>query len=306
MRGNWMHDVNLFAVCAVAVSVTIAFVFLSLSGSLVRQLCAVLDRKPETILRLSYNLIQYLTVFVLLYQIFNYLGFPTSTVLASVGLASLAITLGAQGLVADILSGIFNVFEGGYHVGDYIRAGNFEGTVREIGVRTTMIQSRMQDVKIIENSKIGDVINKTKLNSFVSISLKIPSTESLERIEAILAAELPKIGSGMDKIISGPIYCGGSDVSTSSQPPRESVMTLAISADCLQKDYFEVKATPHNSARANPEKIWVLMKAVFRRNTLCISRKSDKIRAQIFQLNGPDKKPGALFCAPGLLFWIRT
>ena len=76
MRGNWMHDVNLFAVCAVAVSVTIAFVFLSLSGSLVRQLCAVLDRKLETILRLSYNLIQYLTVFVLLYQIFNYLGFP--------------------------------------------------------------------------------------------------------------------------------------------------------------------------------------------------------------------------------------
>ena len=147
MRGNWMHDVNLFAVCAVAVSVTIAFVFLSLSGSLVRQLCAVLDRKLETILRLSYNLIQYLTVFVLLYQIFNYLGFPTSTVLASVGLASLAITLGAQGLVADILSGIFNVFEGGYHVGDYIQAGNFEGTVREIGVRTTMIQSRMQDVK---------------------------------------------------------------------------------------------------------------------------------------------------------------
>ncbi len=222
MRGNWMHDVNLFAVCAVAVSVTIAFVVLSLSGSLVRQLCAVLDRKLETILRLSYNLIQYLTVFVLLYQIFNYLGFPTSTVLASVGLASLAITLGAQGLVADILSGIFNVFEGGYHVGDYIQAGNFEGTVREIGVRTTMIQSRMQDVKIIENSKIG-------------------GTESLERIEAILAAELPKIGSGMDKIISGPIYYGVSDVSTSSQPPRESVMTLAISAECLQKDYFEVK-----------------------------------------------------------------
>ena len=44
-----------------------------------------------------------------------------------------------------------------------------------------------------------------------------------------------------------------------------------------------VKAIPHNSARANPEKIWVLMKAVFCRNTLCIARKSDKIRALIFQ-----------------------
>ena len=43
------------------------------------------------------------------------------------------------------------------------------------------------------------------------------------------------------------------------------------------------RAIPHNSARANPEKNWVLMKAVFRRNTLCISRKSDKIRAQFFR-----------------------
>jgi hypothetical protein len=44
-----------------------------------------------------------------------------------------------------------------------------------------------------------------------------------------------------------------------------------------------IRATPHNSARANPEKIWVLMMALFRRNTLCIARKSDEIRAQIFQ-----------------------
>ena len=45
---------------------------------------------------------------------------------------------------------------------------------------------------------------------------------------------------------------------------------------------FFVKATPHNSARADPEKIWVLIKALFRRCTLCTSRKSDEIRAQIF------------------------
>ena len=43
------------------------------------------------------------------------------------------------------------------------------------------------------------------------------------------------------------------------------------------------RAIPHNSARADPEKIWVLIKALFRRCTLCTSRKSDEIRAQIFQ-----------------------
>ena len=44
-----------------------------------------------------------------------------------------------------------------------------------------------------------------------------------------------------------------------------------------------IRAIPHNSARADPEKIWVLIKALFRRCTLCTSRKSDEIRAQIFQ-----------------------
>jgi hypothetical protein len=39
----------------------------------------------------------------------------------------------------------------------------------------------------------------------------------------------------------------------------------------------------NKSARANSEKICVLMKAVFRRHTLCMARKSDKIRAQIFR-----------------------
>ena len=47
--------------------------------------------------------------------------------------------------------------------------------------------------------------------------------------------------------------------------------------------FLVLKATPHNSARADPEKIWVLIKALFRRCTLCTSRKSDEIRAQIFQ-----------------------
>ena len=57
----------------------------------------------------------------------------------------------------------------------------------------------------------------------------------------------------------------------------------SIVTDVPEKCCVLIQATPHNSARANPEKIWVLMKAFFCRNTLCISRKSDKIRARIYQ-----------------------
>jgi hypothetical protein len=50
-------------------------------------------------------------------------------------------------------------------------------------------------------------------------------------------------------------------------------------------------AIPHNAARADSEKNRVLIKAVFRRNTLCIARKSDEIRARFFR-----KMPQA-YCA---------
>jgi hypothetical protein len=65
---------------------------------------------------------------------------------------------------------------------------------------------------------------------------------------------------------------------------RAAVLVDIIFFEIGNKTVFKTsKATPHNSARANPEKNWVLTMAVFRRNTLCILRKSDEVRAQFFQ-----------------------
>ena len=76
---------------------------------------------------------------------------------------------------------------------------------------------------------------------------------------------------------------------------------LIPSGRCLmgspETENWRIKAIPHNSARADPEKIWVLIKALFRRCTLCTSRKSDEIRAQIFQemsANFPGDAEGGL------------
>ena len=241
MQGGWMRGINLFGICASAIVLITGFVLLTLCGGAVSLLCRVLDSKGETICRLVYNLIQYLTVFVLLYQVFSYMGFPTSTVLASVGLVSLAITFGAQGLVADILAGVFNVLEGGFRVGDIIQTGGFEGVVRDIGVRTTVIESGDQDVKIIENSQIGDVINKTRLTSFVVAELVLSASESLERVEAILETALPDIGRRMDKIISGPVYRGVFEMNGSYPNVKQPAMMLHIEAECRHADVYAVR-----------------------------------------------------------------
>lgn len=106
-----MRGINLFSLCATVILIIGVYVFLTLCRAAVRLLCSALDNRGETICRLLFNLAQYITIFLLLYQVFSYMGFPTGTVLASVGIGALAITFGAQTLVADVLAGVFNVLE---------------------------------------------------------------------------------------------------------------------------------------------------------------------------------------------------
>ena len=241
LNGDWMRGVNLFSLCAVMLVILGAFLFLSICRALLQLLCKLLDSKGETITRLLYNLIEYVTVFATIYQVFSYLGFPTGTVLASLGLATLALSLGAQGLVADILAGIAIVFEGEFQVGDIVEIDGFEGYIQEIGVRTTKIRNLGYDVKIVENSNIRNVVNKTRFTSWVTADITIPCSESLERVEALLKEELPEIGKKNHQIVSGPNYLGVNGLNTQSVIPHESTMTLRFSTECRQQDANPVR-----------------------------------------------------------------
>ena len=102
----------------------------------------------------------------MLYYCFALFGVDTATLLASAGILSIAISLGAKDMVGDILAGLFIIFEGEFRVGDIVMIGDWRGTVLEIGVRTTKIEDGSKNIKIIRNSNVTDVINMTKRSSY--------------------------------------------------------------------------------------------------------------------------------------------
>ncbi|MBQ8136488.1 MAG: mechanosensitive ion channel [Clostridia bacterium] len=63
-------------------------------------------------------------MFVTIYFAFLYFGFPIGTVVGSIGIVSLALSLGAKDLAADILAGLSIVFEKSFEVGDIVQIGN--------------------------------------------------------------------------------------------------------------------------------------------------------------------------------------
>lgn len=240
INGDWMRGLNIFAVCGTLILLVGTFLVLAVSKRVLQTLCDYLDSKGETICRLLYNLIQYFSVFVLIYLVFGYLGFPTSTVLASLGLVSLALSLGAKDVVSDILAGIAIVFEGEFQVGDIIEIDGYRGVVQEIGVRTTKVIGSGDNLKIISNSDIKNVINKTRLNSWYYQKVNISASESLERVEEILARELPEIAKRHPEIISGPEYKGVNTLGAVENFPYVPAVQLVIATECSEDDYFTV------------------------------------------------------------------
>lgn len=96
--------------------------------------------RKSTVTNLLLSIVRYLSVIAGIFWSLSILGFNTTAVLASVGIIGLIVGFGAQSLIEDILTGIFIIFEGEYNIGDIIILDDFRGTVRSIGVRTTVIE----------------------------------------------------------------------------------------------------------------------------------------------------------------------
>ena len=171
------------------------------------------------------SLIQYACAIAAALMVLNTLGVDTMEIVAGLGILGLIIGLGAEELVADILAGMFIVFERLYDVGDIIVVDEFRGTVKEVGIRTTQIEDIGGNILVVRNSEIGSFINMTDKLSIANCDIQIGYGEDLEKVEGILEAELPPIGADIPEVKEGPFYIGISGMT-------ENGMVLTFAARC--------------------------------------------------------------------------
>ena len=195
--------------------------------------CMSKAKKGKTILNLLDSFIKYATGIAIIFLVLGGVGVDTTTLLASAGILGLAVGLGAQSLIEDIISGLFLVFEKTFVVGDIVIVGGFRGTISEIGIRTTKIVDIGGDTKIINNSKIADIINMTNNLSLAVCEVEIEYGESIERVERILSENLAAIGAKINGIVEGPFYKGVGALNPSG-------ISLKIVANCNEFDKFQI------------------------------------------------------------------
>lgn len=196
--------------------------------------CLPLLKKTRGLLTILISVIKYAAVLVWLFFVLSSFGVNTTVILAGIGIVSLIVGLAIQPLLADIIAGLFIVFEDVFNVGDVIVADGFRGEVIEIGMRHTQLKDAGGNIKVINNSDIRSMVNLTDQLSLVSIDMSIEYGESLERVEAVIAQNIDEIKKSIPKIVEGPFYKGVSALADSS-------VNLRFFATCEENDRFQVE-----------------------------------------------------------------
>ena len=132
-----------------------------------------------------------------------------TTIIASVGVLALIVGFSAESLIADVVTGTFMLLENQYNVGDIVEVNGFRGTVTSIGIRTTCITDTGDNVKIINNSEMKNILNRSDNYSKAVCDISIPYETDLEKLES----ELPKLLESIykaheDTMKKVPVYVG--------------------------------------------------------------------------------------------------
>lgn len=192
------------------------------------------SNSAKTWMLLIGNALKYLFIIIGLIAVLSCFGVNTSALVTGVGMLTLIVGLGCQSIVSDVVAGISIMLEKKFLVGDVVVIDGWRGTVQEIGLRTTSIIDAMGNVKIVNNSKISDIINNTRALSVAVCEVGIEYCESIERVEKIFEEYRDKIKDSIPAIVEGPTYLGVSALA-------ESSVNLKFIAKCREEDKFQTE-----------------------------------------------------------------
>jgi small conductance mechanosensitive channel len=146
-------------------------------------------QRAGTIRTVLNSAVTVVAVVIIAVSLLSTLGISVGPLIASAGIAGVALGFGAQSLVKDLLSGIFMLLEDQYGVGDIVDLGEAIGAVEEVGLRSTRLRSIDGTVWYVPNGEIQRVGNMTRLWSRVMIEVRFSYDTDIDAArEAMLDA----------------------------------------------------------------------------------------------------------------------
>ncbi len=154
-----------------------------------------IQERVETLSRaltgISLGVITIIGVFTILSEV----GVNMGAALAGLGVIGIAVALGTQSLIKDLLAGFFILIENQFTIGDWVKIGGVEGLVEEINLRRTVLRAFDGSVHSVPNSEVRIATNFTKDWSRVNMSISVGYGEDMDYVFQVIN----RVGNEMSK-----------------------------------------------------------------------------------------------------------
>ncbi len=173
------------------------------------------EKKAKTINSLLKSILRYFIYFLTAMIILDTFNIQTAPIIASAGILGLAVGFGAQNLVKDVITGFFLIFEDQFSIGDYIDAAGVDGTVEEIGFRTTKIRDFGGQLHIVPNGSFDKVTNYAEGDMRVLVKVQVAYPENIDKVLDVLEKMCEVAAEEIEVVTTGPKVLGLQDLADS-------------------------------------------------------------------------------------------
>lgn len=229
-----LHIIGTLLLCWLLIKLSSAVARKFFQKQTQKQRLAMSERKAKTLNTITDSVLKYLIYVLGLLSILDYLGVPKTSLVVIASAGSVAVGLGAQSVVTDMMEGFFILFEDHYAVGDIVTIQGITGTVESVTLRSTKLRDPNGSVHIIPNGSVGTVTNLCCdfINAVVSVG--IAYGESIDHALAILEDEMKKMAD-MEDLLETPVVAGITGLD-------DSAVTIKIVAKCKVKTNLATEA----------------------------------------------------------------
>ncbi len=173
-------------------------------------------KRRKTVVDLISNFIKIVTIIIVILVILNIFGINTTSILASLGVASAVIGLAFQDSLKDIIAGINIIMDNYFIVGDIVKYHDFTGEVIYFGFKTTKLKNCNNEILTIANRNITEIINLSKEKAQVRIKIPVAYEEDIDKVENAINNILKTIEKSEYIEKKTVQYLGVEDLDTSS------------------------------------------------------------------------------------------
>lgn len=198
----WEQRGDTIILNALQIVLIIALIALArwLGGRIIMLVTRTLTRKIElsdrrqaqirTVSGILNSVLSYALLFVGLLSVLGALGVNLGPVLATVGVTGLAISLGAQQIVRDVINGFFILVEDQFAVGEEVTIDGLHGVVETMGMRITRLRDEQGRLITLSNSSINRVINHSRGRATLSLEVGVAAVYGLREARQWLVETL--------------------------------------------------------------------------------------------------------------------